>query len=260
VSRVAAFAYHDVTDYPADSGFGGSGAQPFKLPWALFRRQLDVIRDAAIVYPPQLVTDIDFAAPGNHLLLTFDDAGRSARETGDELCRRGWRGHFFVISDRVGDPAFLDAAGIRYLRSCGHIVGSHSRTHPHIFREQTREQMLAEWRDSCARLADLLGEPCTTAAVPGGDISPLVLESAAAAGLLHLFSCEPTLVPERVGPCWVLGRFSVKVTTPAARIGELAALRGWERALLVRRLKNFVRAALPGPYRYYVRRQTRVSS
>ena len=54
----------------------------------------------------------------------------------------------------------------------------------------------------------------------------------------------------------MLGRFSVKATTPASRIRELAALRGWQRALLVRRLKNFARMALPGPYRQYVRWRT----
>src|SRR5438552_4116450 len=111
-------------------------------------------------------------------------------------------------------------------------------------------------RTSRELLADLLGEPCTTAAVPGGDISRLVLDSAAAAGFHQVFTCEPTLVPERVGASWVLGRFSVKVTTSASRIRELAGLRGWERALLVRRLKNFARMALPGPYRQYVRWRT----
>lgn len=254
-SAIAAFAYHDVTDTPEDSGFGGSGARPFKLDRGAFAAQLDAIAQAT--FAPQLVTAIDPAAPGRALLLTFDDGGSSALYTGDELSRRGWRGHFFVVTERIGERAFLDAAGIRYLRACGHVVGSHSHTHPHIFREQTLDQMLAEWRSSADRLADLLGEPCTTAAVPGGDISPLVLDSAASAGFRHLFTCEPTLTPASVGGCWVLGRFSVKASTPAARIRQLAQFRSWERALLVRRLKNFVRTALPGPYRFYVQQRTR---
>ena len=252
--RVAAFAYHDVTDDPPHSGFHGAGALPFKLGRAAFARHLDAIAETPA--RPALVTAFDCAAPGRVLLLTFDDGGASALHAGDELCRRGWRGHFFIVTGRIGTRAFLDAAGIRYLRACGHVVGSHSHSHPHIFREQTPAQMAAEWGTSRDLLADLLGEPCTTAAVPGGDISPLVLDSAAAAGFHHVFTCEPTLAPERVGRCWVLGRFSVKVTTPASRIRELADLRGWERALLVRRLKNFARLALPGPYRQYVRWRT----
>jgi len=249
-----AFAYHDVTDDARDSGFHGAGALPFKLGRAAFARHLDAIADTAA--RPGLVTAIDRPAPGPTLLLTFDDGGASAPYAGDELCRRGWRGHFFIVTGRIGARAFLDAAGIKYLRGCGHVVGSHSHSHPHIFREQTADQMAAEWRTSRERLADLLGEPCTTAAVPGGDISPLVLASAAAAGFQYVFTCEPTLAPQRVGACLVLGRFSVKATTPASRIRELAALRGWQRALLVRRLKNFARMALPGPYRQYVRWRT----
>src|SRR5207249_2262720 len=97
--------------------------------------------------------------------------------------------------------------------SAGRLSGATSthspepRTHPHIFREQTLDQMVGEWRTSCDRLADLLGEPCTVASVPGGDISPVVLQSAAVAGLHYLFTSEPTPVPERVGGCWVLGRY-----------------------------------------------------
>ena len=102
------------------------------------------------------------------------------------------------------------------------MVGSHSDTHPDIFREQPFERMVYEWRVSRDRLAQLLGEPCTTASVPGGDISLEVLRSADAAGLSYLFTSEPVLRPTRVGACWVLGRFMPKAWTPAGRIGELA--------------------------------------
>jgi len=206
---------------------------------------------------PALVTALDFAAPGRHLLLTFDDGGKSALTVGDELARRGWRGHFFIVTGRIGDATFLDAAGIRYLRRCGHLIGSHSHTHPNIFREQTLAQMIAEWRTSCDRLADVLGEPCTVASVPGGDISPTVLESAAAAGLQYLFTSEPSLVPQLVEGCRVLGRYHVKLGTTPERIAALARLEGWRTAVMVRRLKGMLREHLPGLYRRYVRFTTR---
>ena len=254
-AAVATFAYHDVTDQTQDSGFQSPGASPYKLRWAAFERHLDGMADARL--RPELVTAVDLATPGRHLLLTFDDGGKSALAVGDELSRRGWLGHFFIITGRIGEKTFLDAAGIRYLRQCGHLIGSHSHTHPHIFREQTPEQMVAEWRTSCDRLADLLGEPCTVASVPGGDISRPALESAGMVGLRYLFTSEPTVVPQLVGGCWVLGRFCPKVSTAPSRIRELAGFRGWERALLIRRLKVFARVILAGPYRRYMRRQTR---
>ncbi len=251
----AAFAYHDVADQPQESGFQSPGAAAYTLSRAAFRRHLAALARASL--RPELVTGIDPTVPGRHVLLTFDDGGNSARHVGDELCRRGWLGHFFIITGRIGERTFLDAAGIRDLRRCGHVIGSHSHTHPDIFREQTMEQMVEQWRSSCDRLADLLGEPCTVASVPGGDISPRVLESAGAARLRYLFTSEPTVVPRLVGGSWVLGRFCPKVTTDPSQIRELADFHGWKRARLIRRLKDVVRGVLPGPYRRYVRWQTR---
>src|SRR5256885_1784351 len=117
--------------------------------------------------------------------------------------------------------------------------------------------VLEEWHASTDALSQVLGERGATAAVPGGDISPQVLESGAAAGLRALFTSEPWLVPRRVHGCWILGRYIVKGATPAARIAALAAFRGWRAAWLVRRGKVAARAALPSLYRAYVARTTR---
>jgi len=37
---------------------------------------------------------MDFERPGRHVLLTFDDGGKSALYASDQLSRRGWKGHF----------------------------------------------------------------------------------------------------------------------------------------------------------------------
>src|SRR5256885_8018335 len=49
---------------------------------------------------PELVTDLEIDRPARHVLLTFDDGGRSAVHIGDELAARGWKGHFFIVTDR----------------------------------------------------------------------------------------------------------------------------------------------------------------
>jgi peptidoglycan/xylan/chitin deacetylase (PgdA/CDA1 family) len=252
--EVATFDYHEVTDDPRTSGLQRLGAMPYKLTAQAFARHLAEMATSPVI--PELVDAIDLTGPGRHLLLTFDDGGKSAVYASEELSRRGWKAHFFIITSRIGTRTFLDASEIRYIRSQGHLVGSHSHTHPNIFKEQSFESMVREWRVSCDRLAQLLGEACRTAAVPGGDISRMVLESASAAGLSHLFTCEPRLTPERVGHCWILGRFLPKVSTPLARIRDLAHFRGWGRALLVRRLKVLGRIVAPLPYRWLVRHRT----
>ena len=252
---VASFGYHEVTEHPAAAGFQRPGAWPYKHTPDAFARDLEAI--AAGPCPPERVTDVDLARPGRHVLLTFDDGGKSAVAIADTLAARGWTGHFFIVTGLIGTRTFLTVQEIRYIRRCGHVVGSHSDTHPDIFREQPFDRMVEEWRVSREKLAQLLGEPCDTGSVPGGDISRQVLRSADAAGLSYLFTSEPVFRPERVGACWILGRFMPKAWTPAARIGELAAFRGWRSALLVRRLKGAARRAFPQLYRQYVYRTTR---
>lgn len=253
--QIASLMYHEVTDDPTASGFQRPGAFAYKHPTAVFADHLARIETAPS--PPGLVVDVAFDRPGRRLLLTFDDGGRSALQTAEQLARHGWKGHFFIVTSLTGTRPFLDAQGIRTLRSAGHLIGSHSHTHPNIFREQSPQQMVEEWRTSCDTIAQILGEPCVAASVPGGDISRRVLESASTAGLRYLFTSEPWLLPRRIGDCWILGRYSVKANTSAARVGDLARFRGWTRALVRRRLKVFVTSAVPPLYRLYVRARTR---
>jgi peptidoglycan/xylan/chitin deacetylase (PgdA/CDA1 family) len=252
---VAGFGFHDVADDPTTSGFQRRGAAPYKLGTAAFQAQLDRLASAPV--QPGLVTDIDLTVPGRHLLLTFDDGGKSALAIGEELCRRGWRGHFFISTGLIGRRTFLTGHEIRQLRNQGHVVGSHSHTHPNIYRELPWEVMVVEWRRSCDILEQLLGEPCTVGAVPGGEISAAVLRSAPAAGLRHVFTSEPSLRPRIVGGCWVLGRFCVKSSVNPDQVAELANFRGWAGKLLSRRLKNAACRSLPSLYRLYVSRSVR---
>jgi peptidoglycan/xylan/chitin deacetylase (PgdA/CDA1 family) len=252
---VAGLMYHEVTDAPDSSGLLRPGARAYKLTRSAFGLHLDGIATAPVA--PSLVTAIDFTRRGRYLLLTFDDGGKGALTASEELSRRGWKGHFFIVTSRIGQRTFLAASEIQALAASGHVVGSHSHTHPDIFRDLSVERMQEEWRVSRDALTQLLGTPCVAASVPGGDISPLVLRAAAEAGYTYLFTSEPWLTPRRAAECWVLGRFAPKTGTSAARVRQLASFRGWASALMVRRLKGAARAALPQLYRAYVRRSSR---
>lgn len=250
--EIASLMYHEVTDDAQATGFQRPGALAYKHSTAAFTEHLRRIGAAALARPGRVV-DIDFTQPGRHLLLTFDDGGKSALQAADLLARHGWTGHFFIVTSLIGSRTFLDANGVRALHRSGHLVGSHSHTHPMIFRAQAPAKMAEEWRTSCDILGQILGEPCISAAVPGGDISGQVLESASDAGLRYLFTSEPWLAPRRVGDCWILGRYSVKVTTSPARIEALVRFRGWTRALWRRRLKVLATEIAPPLYRFYIR-------
>lgn len=250
---IASFGYHEVTDDPAASGFQRPAAVPFKLTCSAFRRHLDAIAKERI---PELITAVDPGDPRQHLVLTFDDGGQSGMYAADELARRGWRGHFFVVTSRIGTAGFLTASDIRQLNRDGHIVGSHTHTHPNFFRELAWDRMSDEWRISTDCLAQLLGQPVRSASIPGGDLSDRVVWSAMESGVEFLFTSEPTTQPVRIDATWVLGRFIPKVNTPAWRIRELAGFRGWERAMAWRQIKLRVRALLPGLFHRYVQSRT----
>jgi peptidoglycan/xylan/chitin deacetylase (PgdA/CDA1 family) len=253
-AQLATLMYHEIADDCSTTGFQRPAARHYAFTPAAFAEHL--ARVAATGSRPGRVSDVDLDAPGRHLLLTFDDCGVSALYAGEELAKRGWRGHFFAVTGRIGERTFLDGAGLRALRDMGHVVGSHSHTHPDIFRDLTRARMLEEWRISVRILEDLLGEPCLTASVPGGDISATVLESADEAGFRHLFTSEPWTSPRKVGQCWILGRLCLKTGTTADVVDELLHFQGWRMARLERGLKELARYGMAPLYRLYVERQT----
>ncbi|MGH7515381.1 MAG: polysaccharide deacetylase family protein [Gemmatimonadales bacterium] len=256
--EVATFCFHEVTDEPRSTGFQRRGAAPFTLTRRTFIEHLDAI--AASPWTPRRVTDLGPGSPSRCIMLTFDDGGRSALDAADELSRRGWTGHFFIVTGRIGTSTFLSRDGVRQLHRAGHVVGSHSHTHPDIFRELAPRDMLAEWQTSAAALSDLLGAPCEAASVPGGEISQAVLRSGAAAGFRYLFTVEPTVRPGDEGGCRVFGRYMVKARTKRSRMEQLAQFRGWTGALALRRMKAVARRSFPPLYRYVVGQRAREAS
>src|SRR5436305_5940713 len=115
------------------SGFRGGGPARYKVDTPLFERHLDAIsrsdRSPTSVLD-SVVSQAAAARDTQPLFLTFDDGGASAFWVGKALRDAGWIGHFFVTTDYIGTPGFLDVAGIRGLARMGHVIGSHSSSHP----------------------------------------------------------------------------------------------------------------------------------
>ena len=135
----------------------------------------------------------------------------------EALERRAWRGHFFVTSGRIGTPGFLAPEELRELVARGHVVGSHSDTHPTYMGRLSVEALQEEWTRSRAVIAELLGAEPRTASVPGGYLSPTVIAGAAAAGYEVLFTSEPTARAGRLPRAGLVvrGRYTIWATTPA---------------------------------------------
>ena len=155
--------------------------------------------------------------------MTLDDGGSSAVYIAKELEKHNWRGHFFVTTNYIDTPTFVSSDQIRWLHKRGHVVGSHSSSHPFRMSEISSEQLAFEWKNSVEVLSGILGKPVRTASVPGGFYAPRVAEAAAAAGIRALFNSEPTTRVFGVGGCLVLGRFTVYRGLSAEYAGKLAA-------------------------------------
>ena len=185
-------AFHDVTDDFESSGFRQPVAQKYKHTVAQFREYLDAVEASRL----PVTTSLDEAgANGPAVIFTFDDGGACSDIPARMLEERGWRGVFFVTTDLIGTRGFLTAEAIQNLHQRGHIIGSHSCSHPDVFRSLTQAQMRYEWCNSCDILQELLGERCVVASVPGGDMNNATITEAAAAGLQHIFTSEQLTSP-----------------------------------------------------------------
>ena len=236
--RIVSLLFHDVyVREPGESGFVSQAADRYKLSVPAFDAQLEGVASVR-ANAPILATDLDTSRPDDPFpfLITVDDGGLSYFSVvADRLEVRGWRGHCFVSTDFIGRPGFLTPSQIRELDARGHVIGSHSASHPGRFSTCTAEQMRDEWTRSKSVLEDLLGHAATVGSLPGGYFSTTVAQTAAESGLSVLFTSEPTTRVSREQRSAIVGRFAIRqgsdndlsrrlvMQKPAARYGAWAS-------------------------------------
>ena len=210
-----------------ESGFAGPGPDRYKVRQPLFEAMARRSRAAGTI-------------------LTFDDGGRSALDVvAPVLAEHGLRGEFFIATARLGTPGFLDRKGVGELAAAGHVIGSHSHTHPEVMAALSDDHVLAEWRTSIAVLEDATGRPVAHASVPNGFTSRAVVAAAEEAGITRLFTSTPTRRRRAYGATEVVGRFAVLATDSprtavalagGARLPRLGQQARWHALSLPKRL------------------------
>jgi peptidoglycan/xylan/chitin deacetylase (PgdA/CDA1 family) len=204
--------YHDVVpdEQHAASGFPGADAALYKISPGEFGRHLAAL-SSALRAPIKVLDLAEHRGAATPWMLTFDDGGISAATTvADRLEALGWRGHFMLATDYIGTASFLSPGQIRELDARGHVIGSHSCSHPLRMASCGWPQLQREWQHSLARLSDILGHQVQVGSVPGGLYSRGVAEAAAEAGMRMLFTSEPRSRCWRVEGCLVLGRYTIQ--------------------------------------------------
>lgn len=229
--KLLTLLYHDVVN-PTQmnlSGFSGPGANVYKLSKDDFRKHIDTIKTSHDE-SPVLINEVSGNSPNKlPLLLTFDDGGKSALEIADILEANNWRGHFFVTTNYINQAGFLSVADIKDLVRRGHIIGSHSCSHPNPMGKLSQAQILREWQDSCTRLSDITQKAIICASIPGGYYSSRVSAAANAAGIKYLFTSEPIISTSQIESCMLIGRYTLWQNHNAAYLARLIGKQGFAR-------------------------------
>lgn len=221
--------YHDVSGggQPPDAA---RGASVYTIPYEAFVDQLRRVGARTAARQVSLINRRSDWGASVPVFLTFDDGALCAHScVAAELEKAGWSGHFFITTDWIGRPGFLDQRRIRQLHDRGHVIGSHSCRHPERMSCMNPDELLREWSDSCRVLSDIVGQPVRTASVAGGYYSCRVGRAAAAAGIEVLFTSEPATAVTMEDGCMVLGRYSIRRSTPASVVAAIAAGEKWPR-------------------------------
>lgn len=234
MTRLINLLFHDIyRQVPAESGFSGSAADRYKLSLTNvvchFEAMAKVRKD-----PPELVSLLPEKRTKKAIPYTIsvDDGGVSYYTLlADMLEKRGWRGHCLITTSKIGQRGFLSREQIRELHDRGHVIGTHTHTHPQWFNVCPRAIQVQEWQYSKSLLEDITGEEVDIGSVPGGYFSPGVAEASCEAGLNTLFTSEPHLSVRSVNGCRILGRYALRHNS---RLTHTAALVRGDKSVLLR--------------------------
>jgi peptidoglycan/xylan/chitin deacetylase (PgdA/CDA1 family) len=225
---VAVLGYHRVDD---DGG-------PLSVGTARFARHMAML-DAEREHRPVLDLDEALArlalgtAPARAVAITFDDAWADNHANAlSHLVERRIPATLFVPSRQLDRPGRMTRAQLLEIAAAGVRIGAHSRTHADLTSCDDAE---LEWevRGSRDDLEDLLGEPCTRFAYPGGQLDARVRAAVATAGFRTAVTTVRGWARARMDPLAVprniMGDFDL-ATFAAALRGGLNYLRAVEAA------------------------------
>jgi peptidoglycan/xylan/chitin deacetylase (PgdA/CDA1 family) len=207
--RAHVLMYHGFYE-DADASREPRGGRGYSVSLGRFGAQVSAL-DAAFGNAPATSGELEnHRLEGVRWALTFDDGLASAMAAADIVESRGWRAHFFIVSGLLGKPGFMTPEHVVDLHARGHIIGSHSVTHPDPMSGLTHQRLVGEWKGSVEVLSGLLGEPVRVASVPGGSLSRGVIAAAAEAGIDVLFTSEPVSRVRFDEGCAVVGRYAIQ--------------------------------------------------
>jgi hypothetical protein len=131
-------------------------------------------------------------SPAINLSVTFDDGLRGAYEYAlPFLSAQKVSATWFVVPDWVGsEEKFMNWNEIRNLVKNGHRVGSHTLSHPSLFKVD-EDSLYRELTESKKRIEDETSCPCLAFAAPFGHLDARICRVAWLAGYREIYSTIP---------------------------------------------------------------------
>lgn len=197
--RMITLMYHDVyATSPGESGFQNESAFRYKIDSKSFERQIEIVAN-------------HLKLKGIHnesVFFSFDDGGVSAyRVVAPLLEKYGFRGMFFISTYYIGTPGFLNAVQIKELYARGHVIGSHSHTHPSNITNEGVD-LYVEWKESKRILETIVG-PISKCSIPNGYQSDRVMRSIVESGYTEVYTSSPSTAISSIGGMKVFGRYGI---------------------------------------------------
>lgn len=112
--------------------------------------------------------------PTPEIVFTFDDGNKSDLAAARKLSDAGLQGQFYVLAGRLDKPGYLGRADLRELDGLGMEVGLHG-THHVDWRCASSDELIDETVASRQTLADVVGKPIRSLAIPFGLYNKSVL-------------------------------------------------------------------------------------
>lgn len=184
--------YHDISiDTDMSSGFQTKVSMDYKVDAQVFEDQVRKCQ-------------------GKSVSFTLDDGGESFLTMAAPILEKyGFKGVFFISTKYIGTKGFLSVDQIKELDARGHIIGSHTHSHPKNLSLLSFDEIYSEWKTSVDILREILGKPITIASIPNGRGSKKVSEAAQQAGITELHTSEPTIIDKKKEGVTLVGRYAI---------------------------------------------------
>jgi Predicted xylanase/chitin deacetylase len=221
--KTIALMYHDVyQETPHESGLQNAGSQKYKVRLCDFEKQVKAVvnhcREKEI--------------PLSRVLFTFDDGGSSfSKLIAPILDTNGLKGYFFVSTNYLGTNGFMTRDEVVDLHRKGHIIGTHSHTHPVNLSKCDERTIEQEWETSIRCLQEIIQDAVVYASLPGGYISEPIIKQLSSCGIHTVFTSIPTTRQEAIGGMTFIGRYPVTSKTNERKLTNIFFKHSYVRCL-----------------------------